>query len=93
MLCLAWSKRVILGTRNQRLHIPTLSPSLKLAEIDFQGTAILRKVLVPLAEGAEETSVCWSSSFTGWVGTSGGMDHLLSPQDSLLDCHRIASGD
>lgn len=92
MLCSAWGERVVLGTRKQRLHVPTPSSSLKLAKIDFQGTAVLRKVLVPLAEKAEETSVCWSCSFTDWVGTSGGRDHLLSPQDSLLSCHRIASG-
>ena len=48
LLRVARGKGALLGIRNQRLRIPTPSPSLKSVKIDFQASAIPRKVLVPL---------------------------------------------
>jgi len=54
---MAPGKGALLGTRNQRLRVPTLSPSLRLVEIHFQAGATVRKVLVALCCWEEEPSV------------------------------------
>lgn len=48
LLHVARGEGALLGIRNQWLHVPTLSASLKSVEIHFQDSAIVKKVLVPL---------------------------------------------